>query len=362
MKAKKVLALGLGAGLIISMCGCRYDYTYDLSSTGAAKIMQFAYYTEDEVKQLSSDTSKYEKVTLEDGKTYYMKSEIEDKSYDELNAGLETGIMKPNLVYVPCDKIDEQTNSNSESSSVPDLYNAMKINMTYMLNEDVIETNGEVSEDKRSVYYDYKGKTAEGYLYIYTASGKNEIDTDTTAPVIGGIKKSKYINNLGLKKIRISDNLALKSVTCNGIDMKSYTYNLEGKQVRHWMLKDMSQYKQGKNKIVATDLSGNKSSFTFKYDSVPPVIKKIKNYQTYYSGKKITFYVKDKTSGISKVTYFKDYGKEKKVAKKYIKKVKKGKYKGYYKVTLKFNSPCYLKFYVYDKAGNTSEIYGCNVI
>ena len=362
MKKKRFLGFILATGLVLAVTGCRYDYTYDLSDASAAKVSQAVYYTEDELKQMGSDTSKYEKVVLEDGNTYYSESEVKTQTYKDLNDSLDIGVMKSNLVYIPCSKINSA--SNSESPSVPDMYNAMKINMTFNLSEDVTETNGEICEDKHSVYYDYKGKTEEGYLYIYTASGKSELENDKTAPVIGGIKKNKYINAQGLRRLRVTDNLALKSVTCNGYDMSSSSYtDYETKtRVRYWSLKDSKQYKLGKNTVVATDLNGNSTTYTFRYDSEPPVVKKLKSYQTKRAGKKITFYVKDKTSGISKVTYSKDYNKEKKVAKKYMTKVKKGKYKGYYKVSLKFKNPCYLRFNVYDKAGNYNQIYGVNVV
>ena len=359
---KRFLSLLLATGLVLAATGCRYDYTYDLSNASGAKVSKKVYYTEDELKQLGSDKSKYDQVTLEDGNIYYMEAEEQTETYQSLNDGLDIGIMKSNLVYIPCSKINSAT--ESESPSVPDLYNAMKINMTFKLSEEVTETNGEICEDKHSVYYDYKGKTEEGYLYIYTANGKSELENDKTAPVIGGLKKNKYINAQGLRRLRVTDNLALKSVTCNGYDMSSSLYtDYETKmRVRYWTLKDSKQYKQGKNTVVATDLNGNSTTYTFRYDGEPPVFKKIKNYQTKRVGKKITFYVKDKGSGISKVTYSKDYNKEKKVAKKYMKKVKKGKYKGYYKVSMKFNKPCYLRYNIYDKAGNSTQIYGINVV
>ena len=231
--------------------------------------------------------------------------------------------------------------------------------MTFIFAEDVIETNGELSEDKRTVKFDYTGSTAEGAIFCYTESGKAEMLADKTAPVIKGLKKKKYYNRETLKKLSITDNYALKSVTCNGFDMSCYSVTENGKKSKYWRLKDTTKYKQGKNTIVATDLNGNTSTFTFLFEDKPPVVKKLQNYS--YKKGKITFYVKDKKSGIGKITYTKNFGKEKKLAKKYIKKVKKGKFKGYYKVTIKGNYSDRFDIKVYDKAGNYLNFYGIYV-
>ena len=357
MKSKKAFCIILCLSMVFLMCGCRYDYTYDLTDSVNLKVHKAVYYTESELQQLDpqkKDT--YIEEVLEDGNTYYKKEDSEVESYENYNKTNSLGVLRSDIVYLPCEKIDETADIKSENSSVPDMYNAVKINMKFILNDEITETNGTIADDKRIVEFEYSGKNADGFLYAYTDSGKRALEADKTAPIIKGLKKNKYYNRVGMQKLRIYDDIGLKSVTCNGYDMTATTISSNGKTAMYWFLKDTKQYKQGKNKIVATDLSGNKSTYTFLYDDTLPTVKKLNSYTN--KKKKVVFYVKDKKSGINKITYQKNYSKEKKLSKKYIKKVTKGKYKGYYKVTFKCKTPTTVNFNIYDKAGNINKIYG----
>ncbi len=357
MKIKKyVMLMGFMILTMAFLSGCRIYYNFDMSNPNAVKETVELYYSEAEMASLNrnddQDMSKYELVTLEDGQNYYKTTDTKDATVDEINEDIDLGIIKPNLIYIPADEVKETAEAKN---SIEEMYSNMIVKLTFVLSEDVIETNGTLGEDKRTVTFEYKGSFRED-LYAYTSSSKAVYENDKTPPVISGLKKNKYYSYRDLNCISIKDDTALSNVTCNGIRMTRVSTTRDNVTKQYWILSNSKNYKQGKNVIVATDINGNKSTYTFLYDNVKPVVKKLKSQAR--RKKRVVFYVKDKDSGIKKITYNKNCSKFKKVPKKYIKKVKKGKYKGYYKVTLPCKTRSVLGFRIYDKAGNYNDIYG----
>lgn len=363
MKIKKCLLLLSMISVMFLLNGCRVYYTYDLTDKNAVKVKNEIYYSREDLQIKSAEQEKellkkMELVTLEDGKEYFKDEESKTTSVGELNKDIATGAVTSDIIYIPTDKVDEtsqkKTTKSKSQSELEKKYTSAYVKMTFILSDEIVDTNGEIGPDKRTVTFVKNKMVNVDAYYAYTRAGKRKISLDKKAPVIKGLKKNKYYNEL--KKLTITDNKTLKSIKCNGKDMLMRSYTINGKSKKYWSLPSGYGYKQGKNKIVAKDLNGNKTTFTFLYDDKAPVVKKLKSYSTHKD--KIVFYIKDKKSGIGKVTYSKNNGKQKKVGAKKIKKVKKGKYKGYYKVTISSKSTCYMRVSVYDKAGNINELRG----
>ena len=348
-KSVVLLAMFLMA---MMLSGCRIVYTYDLSKTNRVKLMEDIYYTEDEYKDgLVSKNAEYKIVTLEDGEKYYKISESKEETVDNYSDLTSVGVIRPDMVYVPQNEADRKgeviARNENDRIDYEELREMMKVKLVFVLSEDIIETNGILSADKRTVTF-VSGDVDGNAMYAYTRSSKNRVDNDKTPPVIKGLKKNQYYNKESMSNLVISDNLALASVKCNGYKMEKGT--------KMWTFASTGKYRQGKNTLVVTDVSGNKTKFTFLYDDKEP---KVIGLKSYYEKKckngKAIFYVKDKDSDLKKIEYAKDRQKYKIIPKKNITKVTSGKYKGYYKVVINCKKPCELKVKVYDKAGNYKE-------
>ena len=353
---KKSLLLFSVLFMAMFLSGCRLDYVYDMSDPGQLVVEQDIYYTEEEYNEengLVDKSKKYEVVVLDDGKKYYKYYEKEVTTVDDYNELLGVGAMNPYMIYIPQSEVDTQAGDNRKGLGATGADAQLQIRLTFVLAEDITVTNGILSDDKRTVSF-VVGDFKEDIMYAYTESSKTKISQDTIAPVISGLKKNKYYNESSLKKLRISDNNVLASVTCNDYQMKK-------SEKRGWYISS-GKYKQGKNTVVAKDLSGNKTTYSFLYDGKGPSVKGLKSHSKKNSkNQKVVFYVKDKDSGIKKINYSKNNQNYKSIPKKNIKKVKSGKYKGYYMVTINCKKPCTLKVKAFDNAGNFTEIYDVKV-
>ena len=368
---KKVLLILSVLTMMVVMSGCRIEYTYDMSDGKNVKQTVIMYLPKDEIDKQNekSDTSKTSKqknakkakvVTLEDGKKYYKSKSVEKKTIEEVNNEQDTGIISPTLIYMPVESANETATefSSDDEKSLKELYESIKFKVTFVLSEDIVDTNGTLGKNKRTVTFDY-GDVVKGAYYAYTESSKNKVEADKKAPKIKGIRPNKYVNNID--KMTVTDNVGIKSVTCNGKKLYRGTIEHDGKTEYYWTLMNGNKFRQGKNTIVATDISGNKTKKTFLFDNQGPVIKKIKNYATVH-GKNLVFYVKDKKSGLKKVTYAISNGKMKKVKASNIQLVKKGKYKGYYKVSINNLDTCNVYLRVLDNVGNVTYVTGISVV
>ncbi len=350
---KKLLLLIISILLLALLTGCNAEYIYDMSDGSNARVTFNMYIPKDEYDKTASDSDRtgLEVVTLEDGKQYYKSTQSDVQSIEQVNEKNTTGVVSSDFVYLPLDTVDSQVQDNDNSSDKTDstqsVQNSVNLKLIFVLSDEITETNGVLSEDKRKVTFDY-AVPPQGAFYAYTAVSKAKVDADKTAPVIQGLSKKKYYHEL--KNIKISDDTALSSVTCNGNKLTKSTVKSKDKTDYYWIMSGKNRFKEGKNTIRATDINGNATEFIFNYDSKVPVVKGISNFGTYKD--KAVFYVKDKKSGFDKVTCSRDRGKYKKVKSSNIKKVKKGKYKGYYQVTVEASGNRTLYLNIYDKAGN----------
>lgn len=366
---KRILALALTLVLVFSLTGCcGYKITTELKSDGTS-TMTFKYLYEksfyDEMATSDTSTSPspltsgdFTQSTETIGKyTYYAFSrDFSFSSYDELknflcdldsykNAmkknsknpssyddALSTAIFSDVTVNESLFKATLSTTTKeagmelafgadeddlSDISNYNEYYqNEMGVRMDFSLTFPSAPTasNGTISGN--TVTWDLAGLSSSNMLIAEV--GGSLISSDTTAPVIKGVK-----NGAVYKKVKIasaSDNVCVQSFTVNGQNQGNSDIMLGLKG-------------DGKYKLVATDIAGNVTTCTVTIDMKKPSIKGAKSGKTYK--KNVTLKFKDK-SGIQKITV-----NGKKIKKCSSKKfTKSGKYK--VKVT--------------DKAGNTSTM------
>lgn len=273
----------------------------------------------------TSDTDKMVLETLEDGQEYYVETNTETVAASTVTDN-PLVVLNKDIFYYGISQDQDETISSGYSIEDA-IEQSIYMKMTIHLLDDITETNANVKDETAGNTAVFDTTFTESSWYAYTAHGRELIDNDTTPPVVKIAKNSKY--SAGIPIVNFSDNIGIASINVNG---KAYSHK---------------NFKQGKNTIIATDLSGNTGRAEFYYDTAKPIVKGIKSYKTYK--KKAVFYVRDKIS-LSKVTI---NGKKKKISKKNL--VKKGKYKNYYKFTI--SKAGNYTIIATDKAGNRSYYY-----
>ena len=354
MKLKKSICIWAMLFIACAFSGCRIVDTYDMTEAGMVKVIMDVYYSEEELSGLTGNVEDFGKdnlVTLEDGKRYYKNSDSETVSVRDLNSKIEGTVINQDMVYLPVRTVEEQEALEAQNSSLD--YNAIRealdLRVVFIFPEEVVETNGILSEDKQTVTF-VTGTPVDKAFYAYTAAGKKKLEADTSAPVISGVKPNVYYKSSVLKKLVITDDTGIANVTVNGRKVEKDT---DG----NWTFPYGGKFNQGKNTIVATDIRGNATTFTLMLDDKAPKIKELKNNSVKKAkAKKVVFYVQDKNSDLKRITVSKNSKKFKVVPKSNIKKVKSGKYKGYYKVTLTCKKSCKLSVRAYDKCGNVTSV------
>jgi uncharacterized lipoprotein NlpE involved in copper resistance len=342
---KKLLCAGMLLTLLFALTGCMYlqgDYTIttDGMITETAKIG----FNKSVMESLgtSEAVSSYTVETI-NGKQYYMTTETQSSTLAELNKSSDsvkasTGVFVAN----PSSDIEgltEDYQQQTEDTAMSEMIDYYEVSVK--MPEPIVDTNGTLV-DEYTAMWEYipsenKGSVS-GRYYAYTQAGKDMLANDTTAPKISGVKSGtwygdvdSYTSNkksLPYDKITATDESGMAYVTLNG---KSVTDAVAD-----------GALKEGKNTITATDLSGNKSTMTIKYDSKAPKVKGVKAGKTYK--KSVRAYFKDTGSGIAKVTLNgKSQSLKKSSSRKgfyYIKSSHKGKN----------------KLVVTDKAGNKTSL------
>lgn len=293
--------------------------------------------------------------TLEDGKQYYTQEETANSTISEFSGETWTGtILTKDIFYDPVSS-GELPSSREDYDLSQAIANDIYVQLTIQLADTIVDTNANMDTSGNTAVFNTVNAPASVW-YAYTAAGKQQIETDQTAPTIHGVRQNKYYK--AFPKITLSDNTGVCKVQLNGVDVtpknSTTTATVNGKRkavmVYDWyntsgtVLK--SAKKQGKNVFTAYDLSGNSTSVTFYLDTKAPVIKGVKKNTTYQ--KEAVVYIKD-SNKLSKVTIDK---KQQKLSNK--KRVKTGKYKGYYQY--KITTAGKHTVAAYDIAGNKTSV------
>lgn len=295
---------------------------------------------------------------LEDGKLYYTTTESANVTLKELQSdGTNIILTKDIFYYNTGAQSDSYSSDSNEYNIAQAVAQGIYVKITINLEDNIVDTNANISADTQNNTAAFDTSANSSVWYAYTATGKQLIEKDTTAPTIAGIKNNKIYKTM--PKITYSDNVAVAQITLNGVvvtpaNRSTYTTSSKGKKTTttcydwYGTINGVSKSakKEGKNVFTVYDIKGNTSSVTFYLDTKAPTIKGIKNNKTYK--KQATFYVKD-AQNLTKVTINK---KKQKLSKKNL--IKKGKYKGYYKI--KTSKKGKNTIVAYDKAGNKKTI------
>ena len=172
----------------------------------------------------------------------------------------------------------------------------MNIKMTITFPYTVLQTNGTLQEDGKTVVWELQqledGQAKEQYYATFTEQ------KSAKKPTFSGAKNEKFYNT-GITLNVNSENL-LEQVNVNGQTSKSDCL----------LLTDEGNYK-----VTALDINGNKSTIKFYIDMTKPAVKGVKNGNTYKKNRTVKF--SDKGSGIKKATLNnKKINSGKKIAKK----------------------------------------------
>lgn len=317
---------------------------YVVNTDGTATSTGSVAYSTAEMAMMSEDAKAQATLkTLEDGKQYYVvPQEAQTKSFAKTKE--EDGILiTEDMVVYEAGGLDTMTSSND---SEEDLF--LQLSVTF--GSEIVSTNGQLSEDGKTVIFNTSANKKDATWYAYTQKGKAEVDADQTAPKMKGAKNGNYYKKMPTT-IEFTDEIVVAEVKLNGKVVSPVTTttvsNGKTKKTMEWYTADGKKAaKKGKNIFKVKDLNGNVATYTIYVDDKKPVIKGVKANKTYK--KKAAIYVKDACK-LSKITI---NGKKQKITNKQL--VKKGKYKGYYKYTIKKKGTN--KIVATDKAGNKKTL------
>ncbi len=326
MKKRFLILSMIFSLLTVSLGGCGVESSIIINSDLSATQNTTMLLNEQEVEQFAAASgvtvdqmkSKLVATTAENGQTYYA-----DASQEQLDAATVKTTFKRLDSKCAILGANEVTDSSENSGSVDVAmieFNTLRITYPYP----VVETNGVVEADGKTVYYDTNVVSTAEKLYAYfDSSVKN-----------GKKITMKSVKKSGGRMVQISTDGVIKSVSVKK-DGKKYTFGFSSVEVMSEELhNNYDKYfldKEGVYTFTVKLESGAKKSQKIYVDNTAPTAN-VKAGKSYKKGYKLKF--SDKVSGI-------------KAAKLDGKTVKNGA-----KVTKKGKHTLVLK----DKAGNTKTI------
>lgn len=156
----------------------------------------------------------------------------------------------------------------------------MEVRMTIAFPYAVIDTNGVVQEDGKTVVWDGKQESQDSSPRMYASFAKQD---SKQAPKFDGVKSGKSYNTAVAVKV-VSDNL-LDYVAVDGEKYESDYLSIS---------------EEGVYQVVAVDKNKNQKTVKFRVDMTKPQVKGIKNNKTYKRAVVVKF--SDKGSGMKKAT------------------------------------------------------------
>lgn len=278
---KKIVMMLCAAMLMGAFSGCGMTGAIVVDENGKITETASTYYNEQEYEQQKEmygslfDEENYKKVEI-DGRIFYQ--DISGES-----TGTTRGISKTE-VYCPFGiETDEEKAQYEEQKSIFDFYT-----FTVTLPEPIVNTNGELSEDKKTVtFYPLemieKGEKA-AYAYTENSKGALFIDSD------------KYVQG---DKVELISDSVIQALTVNGKE------KTPGNSV--------AMKKDGTYKISVSNETVSKS-FKVIRDTKAPTIKGVKDGKTYK--KPVTIKFSDKNKIVSATLNDKKLKTGKKIKKK----------------------------------------------
>lgn len=367
MKLKHCIGTLALCTLLLSTTGCMRLYeTISIHDRTTATVTLKSCFSKEYMDSISAgaqtgSTQESTIETLEDGKEYYCSETSADGLVADIsNSG--DSVITPDIFVLPLNTTAESSVSTENATASIEgadelasaIANGIYVQLTIQLPDEIIDTNGTLSDSHTAVFATDQQLTDR--WYAYTAAGKQQIEDDHTSPVINGVKQNKYYK--AVPDITFSDDTGVIRVEVNGVaakrsdslDTVTTDGNTELTKAHDWqgVVNGTAQSlcKYGKNLFTTYDLNGNSSSVVFYLDNKAPVIKGVKKGKTYKN--QAVLYVKDKEK-LSKVTID---GKSQKLSKSKL--VKKGSYKNFYK--FKLTKAGKHKITASDAAGNKQTI------
>ncbi len=327
--------------MIISLTGCGYEMSIHITKDNIVKTTINTMFTESEMEQLAgmesedgegSTTDQYQEKEYR-GQKYYYETEEQERlvtEYLEDENASGADISSNHVIIRNASAITEGVTDTKEDGDSLDGLSAggtdissliTFMDVTLSFEDEIVKTNGKLSDDKRSAWFDLLGSFKDTQcIYAFTQEY-----IDNTKPFAENLTKTT--NYVKSKKMTVTacSPAKFEKASLNGKEIKLDAKETDGSY------KASIKLTEGKNTLVLTNKAGE-TTYEMILDKTAPVIKGIED-GTY--AKKATFTVKDPISDIKSVTV---NGK-----KVNVKKCKKGyslKEAGEYTIVVK------------DKAGN----------
>lgn len=296
--------------LFFTGCGLTEEVVIDKNNKATVTVAYL--FTEEEYNAMKENaTENFDDgilgtVTI-DGILYYKLGETEKTTAKALcDNNIE---ISANGFYADSSIKDAETNPNKENNANKDftmdtseldkqLEEIRPVQLVFTFPSEITKTNGQLSEDKKTVTFIQDNKNTEFYAYTdkFKATKKAEIEGYKTTKInyVKAKKKKIQINSLyGFKKINID-----KKAVSVGKKTKTKKVTLQ----------------EGKHNIELTAPTG-KTNYKIYVDGTAPKVTGVANNKTYK--KAVTIKFSDKVSGVKKATL---NGKTIKTNKKVVKK------------------------------------------
>lgn len=309
---KRVFTLSVLIGafsIFASGCGIKANMT--INSDLTSKFTSEVYYTPDEIKELGMTKADIKEAGMKevtvDGKAYYLYKESEKYNAQETKGEFTALTSSKMEAFLGSKKDYEEIADGQDLSEIEDAYDFFSYSMTFP--KKVLKSNGQISEDGKTVSFDLATMTSGKRLYA--AMSDTAVNSKTIK--VTGVTNKKIYNTT--KKVKVKSPGVITSFKVNGKEQE---------------LNSFTASKSKKYTVKVKLLSGATKTVSFTVDKVKPTVNvKAKTYN-----KAITIKFSDKLTGVKKATL---NGKKIKSGKKVS---KNGSY------TLK----------VTDKAGNTQTV------
>ncbi|MCR4801663.1 MAG: hypothetical protein K5895_01485 [Lachnospiraceae bacterium] len=157
------------------------------------------------------------------------------------------------------------------------------IDLTVTFDDEIVNTNGTLSEDKKSasfhIDYDVSGQK-EQFVSLYAETTTDDsVTSDYQAPVISGMNEGAFVNHI---EVKASDNNKIAGIV-HGIAME---FNEEEMTAYNFV----NGTQNGPLKVYAVDYAGNISNIiNVIYDTVKPTVEGVTDKKTYKKAVKIKY-------------------------------------------------------------------------
>lgn len=274
-KTKTVIFAVLLMISAFALCGCvRMDETLVMGEDAIIENLK-VFYDKQKMDELYEDNqAELASMTIEviDGKEYYTEVQSEVITYKELMQSNPSFIVSKEQYFYKSDKLDSSIDASKDPSIDGEVV-FENISITVTFTSPIQVTNGVLSADGYSAtwFYDSQAIASMSSVLRYAYTGAEHIAVDTATvdrkqkiandkkkPVIKGVKNNKSYKGKS-RTFYVKDNVGIKNIKLNGKKVKLKLIK-KGKYKNYYKV---TTKKQGKNKVTATDLNGNKKTLTF---------------------------------------------------------------------------------------------------